>query len=179
METVKDKIKSVFQTLKGSLDFTNPMQATKLEKIVVSVGTGRVQKDKNKMKLIEERLARITGQKPIKRPAKKSVASFKLREGDIIGYQVTLRGDSMYNFIDKLINISFPRTRDFRGIDQKSIDDVGNLTIGVPEHIIFPETSDEEATNVFGLSVVLVTTAKDKKTSLEFLKHIGLPFKKQ
>jgi large subunit ribosomal protein L5 len=128
--------------------------------------------------LIQDRIARITGQKAAPRGAKKSVASFKVREGDVVGYQITLRGERMRDFLDKLIHIAFPRTRDFRGISPTSIDEIGNITIGIKEHTIFPETSDEDQRDVFGLSVTIVTTAKSRAEAEAYLRHIGLPLKK-
>lgn len=174
---IKEKQKNTFSSLKGVLGYTNTMQASKVTKIVVSVSTGSV-KDKNKIKVIEDRLMKITGQKSAPRSAKKSIASFKTRQGDIIGYQTTLRGPRMYDFLDKLIHIAFPRTRDFRGLSISSIDEMGNYTVGIKEHTIFPETADEDLKDIFGLSITIVTTAKSKKEAEAFFRHIGLPLKK-
>lgn len=175
---VKDLEKTVFDTLKGVFNYKNPFQAPRLKKVVVSVGVGSV-KDKQKLVLIQDRLAKITGQKAAARPAKKSIASFKLREGDIIGYQVTLRGKRMEDFVNKLINVALPRTRDFQGLSPDSVDEMGNYTMGIKEHTIFPETSDEELKDVFGLSITLVTSAKSKEEAESYLRHIGLPLKKR
>lgn len=177
METTLTKIKSSFTALKSEFGYTNVMEAPKVEKIVVSIGTGRVQ-DKQKEALIRDRLALITGQKPSPRPAKQSIASFKLREGEIIGYQVTMRGARMQHFLEKLIAIALPQTRDFRGLRITSIDEMGNITIGIKEHTIFPECGDEEIKDVFSLAITIVTTAKNKKEAEAFLRHIGLPLKK-
>lgn len=174
METTQTRIKNAYTALKTDFGYTNVMQAPKVEKVVVSVGTGRVQ-DKAKIALIQDRLAQITGQKPSPRPAKQSIASFKLREGDIIGYQITLRGNRMMHFLDKLINLALPQTRDFRGLKVTAIDEMGNYTIGIKEHTIFPECGDEEIRDVFSLAITIVTTAKDKKEAEAFLRHIGLP----
>jgi len=155
------------------------MQTPKIEKVVVSVGFGSIKdKDKKKIDLIADRLSKITGQKPASRAAKKSIASFKLREGEPIGYQVTLRGPRMVGFLDKLLNIALPRTRDWRGIQTKAIDEIGNLTIGIKEHTIFPETSDEELKDVFGMAITVVTAAKSKEEAKAFLTHLGFPFRK-
>lgn len=178
MESVQARFKTAFDALKGDFGYTNAHQAPTIEKVVVSVGTGRVD-DKQKIQLIQDRLATITGQKASPRPAKQSIASFKLREGDIIGYQVTLRGERMVHFLDKLIHVALPQTRDFRGLKTTSVDDMGNYTIGIKEHTIFPETADEELKDVFGMSVTLVTTASDKKEAIALLRHIGLPLKKE
>lgn len=174
MDMLKEKFAKTFDALKADFGYTNVMQAPKITKAVVSVGVGKVS-DKARRKLIEDRLARITGQKVSPRGAKKSIASFKLREGDVIGYQVTLRGARMQHFVDKLVHIVLPRTKDFRGITLKSIDEMGNITIGIKEHTIFPETSDEDIKDVFGLAVTLVTTAKSKKEAEALLRFIGVP----
>jgi len=174
MKTTKEKVQEAFSALKGELGYTNPMQAPRLVKVVVSVGTGKIS-DKAKIKTIEDRLARITGQKTSPRPAKKSIASFKLREGDIIGYQVTMRGPRMISFLDKLIHIALPQTKDFRGIRTSAIDDMGNITLGIREHTIFPETEDEDVKDIFGLAITIVTTAKTKKEAEAFFRHVGIP----
>ncbi len=174
METTQTRIGSAYAALKGDFGYKNVMQAPKIEKMVISVGTGRVQ-DKAKISLIQDRLARITGQKASPRPAKQSIASFKLREGDIVGYQITLRGKRMIHFIDKLIHIAIPQTRDFRGLKVSAIDEMGNYTMGIKEHSIFPECGDEDSKDVFSFAVTIVTTAKTKKESEAFLRHIGLP----
>lgn len=172
-----EKIRAAFDALKGVAGYTNHMQAPRIEKVVVGVGVGRVG-DKAQRELIQDRLARITGQKPIVRGAKKSIASFKLREGDIVGYQVTLRGTRMYHFLDKLIHVALPRTRDFRGLKVSSTDEMGNYTLGIKEHTIFPEASDEDLRNVFGLGVTIVTTARTKEEAIALLRHIGMPLEK-
>jgi large subunit ribosomal protein L5 len=176
MIITKENQKTAYDTLKGEFGYTNVMAAPRLLKIVVSSGVGKA-RDKNRNKLVSERLARITGQKPSERLAKQSIASFKLREGEIVGYQVTLRGARMQDFLDKLVNIALPRTRDFRGLNASSIDAMGNYTIGIKENSIFPETSEEDLKDVFGLSITLVTTAKDKKEAEAFYRHLGLPLK--
>ncbi len=169
--------KNAYQTLKTEFGYKNPMQSPRLMKVVIGSATGSV-KDKNKVKVIEDRLAKITGQKAIARGSKKSIAAFKVRAGDIVGYQVTLRGKRMYDFLDKLIHIALPRTRDFRGLSAKAIDDMGNITIGIKETSIFPETSDEDLKDVFGFAVTVVTTAKTKKEAEAFLRQIGVPLQK-
>lgn len=170
----KEKLKQVYPILKEQFGYTNVHQAPTVEKVVVSVGTGKVQ-DKQREVLIQNRLAQITGQKPAPRPARKSIASFKLREGDIVGYQVTLRGARMHDFINKLIHIALPQTRDFRGIKLTAVDDMGNITIGIADHTIFPETADEELKDVFSLAVTIVTSAKSKAEAEALFRHLGLP----
>jgi large subunit ribosomal protein L5 len=179
MIKVKEKQNKAFETMKAKYDYKNKMAAPKLVKVVISVGTGSgVKKDKHINKFIAERLAKITGQKTAIKVAKKSVATFKLREGEPIGVMVTLRGTRMYAFLDKLLNVSLPRTKDFRGLDSKAVDNIGNITIGLKEHTIFPETADEELKDVFGLAITIVTTAKSKAEATEFFRMIGVPFKK-
>jgi large subunit ribosomal protein L5 len=147
---------------------------------VLNVGTGTaIKKDKNKNDAISLRLAKITGQKPTTRGAKQSIASFKTRKGDPIGIVVTLRGSRMYAFLEKLINVALPRTKDFRGISPSSVDNIGNLTIGIKEHTIFPETADEDIRDVFGMSITLVSSAKNKKEGVAFFELLGIPFKKE
>jgi len=174
MESINTRIKSAYTSLKGEFGYKNVMQAPRVTKVVISVGTGRVQ-DKAKLALIRDRLARITGQKPAPRPAKQSVASFKSRKGDIIGYQITLRGVRMEHFLDKLIHLALPQTRDFQGLKRTAIDAMGNYSIGIKEHTIFPECGDEEIKDVFPLGITIVTTAKEKKEAEAFLRHIGVP----
>lgn len=178
MENVKTKLSTAFEALKSTLGYNNVMQSPRIEKVVVSTGTGKID-DKARIALIEDRLARITGQKASPRPAKQSIASFKLREGDIIGYQVTLRGSRMNNFLDKLINIALPQTRDFRGLKRTAVDEMGNYTLGIKDHTIFPECSDEELKDVFSFAITIVTTAKTKEEALALLEHIGFPLKKE
>lgn len=178
MEQTKQKIAQSYTALKGEFGYTNVMQAPKLVKAVISTGVGKIS-DKNRRKMIEDRLGRITGQKVIARGAKKSVASFKSRQGDIIGYQATLRGARMNNFVDKLVHIALPRTRDFRGIPISSIDEMGNISIGLKENTIFPECSDEDIKDVFGFAITIVTTAKSKKEAEALLRHIGFPLQAQ
>ncbi|MCK5096415.1 MAG: 50S ribosomal protein L5, partial [Candidatus Pacebacteria bacterium] len=144
----------------------------------VNCGIGSV-KDKNKIKLIEDRLTKIIGQKPSPRSAKRSIATFKLREGDVVGYATTLRGERMCNFLDKLINIAIPRMRDFQGLSRTAVDEMGNYTIGIKEHTIFPETSDEDIKDVFGFSVTIVTTAKTSNEAEAFLEEVGIPLVKK
>ncbi len=177
--SIKEIQKEAFEKMKGTFSYKNVMQAPKLSKVVVSVGTGSAKDKKRAAEIIPDRLAKITGQKPSTRIAKKSIATFKLRQGDKIGYQATLRGGHMFAFLDKLLNIALPRTKDFRGISIKSVDDMGNYTLGIKEHTIFPECSDEELRDVFGMAVTVVTTSKTKKETEEFLKILGFPFKKE
>ena len=176
MEQVKEKVQSGFNTMKDKFGWSNIFQSPRIKKVIISVGIGRVRKDKRKIEVIINRLEKITGQKPAYTKAKKSIASFKLRQGEKIGYMATLRGKNMYSFLDRLIHISLPRSRDFKGIKKESIDEKGNLTIGIKEHTAFPETSDEDLQDVFGFGVTIVTTAKNKEEATRFFEHIGIPF---
>ena len=163
-----------FDALKSELGYANIMQAPRLSKIVVSTGVGSL-KDKKKLELILDRMAIITGQSPAPRGAKKSIANFKVRVGDVAGYQVTLRGARMQDLFDKLIHIVFPRVKDFRGIKPSAIDEMGNISIGLKEHIVFPETADEDTKDIFGLAITIVTTAKNKKDAEAYLRYLGVP----
>ncbi len=177
MSLTKEKQNSIFGSIKEKLNYTNVSQSPKIEKVSVSVGVGSI-KDKKKIETIIDRLTKITGQKPSACPAKKSIATFKLREGDVIGYQVTLRGSRMYDFLDKLIHVALPRTRDFRGIKLSSIDEMGNISIGIKEHTIFPETSDEELRNVFGMSITITTSSSTREETEALLRGIQFPLQK-
>ena len=178
--TVKEKEEGIFDKMKDTFHYKNNMAAPKMVKMVLNVGTGTaVKKDKNKNDAIGERLAKITGQKGALRGAKQSIASFRVRQGDPIGIIITLRGKRMYAFLEKLINIALPRTKDFRGINPGAVDNVGNLTLGIKEHTIFPETADEDIKDVFGLAITLVSTAKNKKEGKTFFELLGIPFKKE
>jgi large subunit ribosomal protein L5 len=177
MKLMKEKTKESFKILKEKLGLTNIMQSPKIEKVIVSSGVGSFS-DKKKIDIVTDRLAKITGQKPIKRGAKKSIATFKSREGDTVGIQVTLRGNKMWSFLDRLFNIALPRTKDFRGISPYSIDEMGNYTLAIKEHTIFPETADEDLKDVFGFAVTIVTSLKDKNSTLEFFKALNFPLKK-
>ena len=159
------------------------MQNKSLEKIVVSTTVGRLRNrpsfEDKILPAIANDLAIITGQKPSIRSAKKSIAGFKIREGDIVGLKVTLRGKRMENFLKKFVEVSLPRVRDFRGIDTKAIDTQGNLTIGVGEHIVFPEVNPDETKIDFGLEVTLVSNTKDRGESYKLFKSLGVPLMKE
>jgi large subunit ribosomal protein L5 len=173
----------VIPALQKELGVTNALALPRLTKLVVTTGVGRIKDDK-RLKFIAERLAKITGQKAAPRGAKRAIASFKSRQGDVVGYQVTLRGARMWGFLDKFLNVVIPRVRDFRGLDQKSVDEGGNLTIAVREHTVFPETADEELKDVFGLAVTLTvktrssaSRAEARRECLAFWKALGIPFR--
>lgn len=177
MKSVKDIVKSTYTDLKERFGYTNAMQAPRIEKVVITVGTGKKQGDKHHATLVQDRLAKITGQKPKSNSAKKSIAGFKLREGTVIGYQVTLRGARMYDFLDKLIHIALPRTRDFRGLATNGLDEMGNYSFGIKEHTIFPETAEEDINDVFSLGVTVVTTSSSQDETEALLREIGMPLR--
>jgi large subunit ribosomal protein L5 len=180
METLKQKAAASYDVLKKDFGYKNKLAAPRIQKVVVSVGTGSgMKKDRTKNDFVIDRVTKFTGQKPAIKGAKQSVASFKTRAGDPIGVMVTLRGERMWNFLDKLVNIALPRTKDFRGITRSSAGELGNMSIGIREHTIFPETSDEEISQVFGLSVTIVTTAKTRPEGLAFFEYLGFPLKKE
>ena len=174
MSLTKQRQQETYLALAETFGYKSPMQSPRVLKVIVATGVGK-KRDKKQIELIEDRLARITGQKPAPRAAKTSIAAFKVREGDTVGLQVTLRGGRMFDFLDKFIHIALPRTRDFRGIPPSAIDDMGNITVGIKEHTIFPETSDEDLKDIFGLAITIVTTAKSRAEAEAFLRHLGLP----
>ena len=176
MKSVKEKQATAYKEMKGEFGYKGVLAAPRLTKVVISATTGR-SKDKNRNEMVMGRLAKITGQKPALRSAKKSIAAFKVREGDKIGVAVTLRGARMMGFLDKFFNVAVPRTRDFRGFDKKSVDEIGNITLGIKEQTIFPETGDEDIKDIFGMAVTIVTTAKSKEEATRFFEIIGVPFK--
>jgi len=174
---IKEKQKKIFEDLKERFGYKNVMQAPRLVKVVVSSGVG-TKKDKRAQEVVPDRLSKITGQKVSIRGAKKSIASFKVRQGDPVGAQVTLRGARMDQFLEKLLNVAFPRTKDFRGLKTSCVDNMGNITLGLKEHTVFPETTDEELKDVFGLAVTIVSSAKSKEEAVAFFGEIGIPFEK-
>ncbi len=158
--------------------YTSVMQAPKIDKIVVNMGVGDAIVNSKVLDAAVEDLTAITGQKPVITKAKKSIAAFKLREGVAIGCKVTLRGERMYEFFDKLVSIALPRVRDFRGLSKDSFDGRGNYTLGIKEQLIFPEINFDKVLKVRGMDIVVVTTAKTDNEARELLKLMGMPFKK-
>lgn len=170
--------KKILPKLKKDLELKNNYLVPRLKKVVINVGFGKHFQEKDFVANVENALMKITGQKPKMNPAKKSVSAFKIREGNIIAASVTLRGKRMYDFVEKLVHITFPRVRDFRGIDPKNIDKTGNLTIGIKEHVAFAEIASEDLDKIFGLEISLDSTAKNKQEALALFKELGFPFKK-
>ncbi len=177
MKSIQEKQKEAFNALKEKSGYINVMQTPRLKKVVVGIGVGSF-KDKKKIEVVEDRLRKITGQKSSRRGAKQAIATYKTRVGDTVGVVVTLRGARMRGFLDKLLNISLPRTRDFRGLAASAIDEMGNLTLGIKEHTIFPEAVDEDLRDVFGMGITVVTTAKNVKDARAYFEYLGFPFKK-
>ena len=164
--------------LKKVFSYTNDMAMPRLLKVSINVGVGRFSKDKAYVDGVINTLERITGQKPVTTKARKSISAFKVRQGSIVGVMATLRGKRMFDFIDKLVNITFPRVRDFRGIDEKSVDATGNLSVGFREHLPFPEVKADEVDHLHGLEVTITTTAPTRAEGLELFRQLGFPFKK-
>jgi large subunit ribosomal protein L5 len=157
--------------------FTNPMQAPKLEKVVVNMGLGEAINNGKIIDASVEQLGSITGQKPVVTKSRKSIANFKLRQGQSIGAMVTLRGDRMYEFFDRLVSIALPRVRDFKGVSPKAFDGKGNYTLGVREQIIFPEINYDKVEKIKGLNITVVTTARNDEEGRALLRHLGMPFR--
>ncbi len=168
----------VVPALKKELNITNALRVPKITKVVLNVGVGRFVKEQNYVENVEKVLSKITGQKAVRTKAKKSISNFKIREGMDIGVMVTLRGQRMYHFLEKLLRVTFPRVRDFRGISDKSFDRQGNYSLGFKENIAFPEVKTEEIDKVHGLQIVINTNAKNKEEGKALLKKLGFPFAK-
>ena len=179
MNRLKEKYKNeIIPNLQKEFSYKTVMQVPKLEKIVINIGCGDASHNSKMLEACVNDLLNITGQKPVITKARKSIAGFKLREGQSIGCKVTLRGDAMYNFLDKLISISLPRVRDFRGLSRKAFDGRGNYTIGIKEQLIFPEIEFDDVVKVSGMDIVLVTTANTNEEALALLENLGIPFRK-
>ena len=168
---------NVVPNLMDQFKYTSPMEVPRLKKITLNMGLGSAVNDKKVLETGVEELTQISGQKAVYTYAKKSIANFKLREGMPIGCKVTLRKEKMYDFFEKLIKISLPRVRDFRGLSQKSFDGRGNYTLGIKEHIIFPEIDFDRIDKIKGLDITITTTAKNDQEALELFKQFNFPFK--
>ena len=169
--------KKIIPELKKQFGLKNDLEVPRIEKVVLNVGLGKSLKDANFLDNVESTLMRITGQKPIKTKAKKSISNFKIRKGMVIGMKVTLRGQRMYDFLEKLVDVVLPRVRDFRGLTAKAIDQGGNLNIGIKEHLAFPEIKADEIEKLHGLEIAVVTTAKNREEGRALLTAFGFPFK--
>jgi len=179
MNRLKEKYNNVIKKeLQSKYNYKSVMEIPKLDKIVVNIGVGDASHNAKMLEVAMHELEIITGQKPVATKAKKAIAGFKLREGQAIGCKVTLRGENMYNFLDKLISITLPRVRDFRGLSNKSFDGRGNYTMGLTEQLIFSEINYDDVVKVRGMDIVFVTTAKTNEEAYDLLKGFGMPFKK-
>lgn len=180
MISIKEKYeKEALPKMMEEFGWKTPMAVPRILKVVVNSGIGKMRDKKDAVETVEKHLTLITGQKASPRPARIAVASFKTRKGMTVGYKVTLRGRRMYGFLDRLINFAIPRMRDFRGIPLKSIDQRGNLTIGIREHIIFPEIIGEDVRNIFGLEVTVVTNSKNKYQAVQLFRLLGFPLERR
>lgn len=175
IETYKNEI---VDAMMKKFDYTNTMQVPKIEKIVINMGVGEAKDNAKAMDSAVNDLTTISGQKPLVTKAKKSVAAFKLREGMSIGTKVTLRGKRMYEFLDRLVNLSLPRVRDFRGVNPNSFDGRGNYAMGIKEQLIFPEIEYDKVDKIRGMDIIIVTTANTDEEARELLTQFGMPFKK-
>ncbi|MEC1178132.1 50S ribosomal protein L5 [Metasolibacillus meyeri] len=179
MSRLKEKfVNEVSPALVSKFEYKSVMQVPKVDKIVINMGVGDAVQNSKVLDAAVEELATITGQKPVVTKAKKSIAGFRLREGMPIGAKVTLRGERMYEFLDKLISIALPRVRDFRGVSKKAFDGRGNYTLGVKEQLIFPEIDYDKVSKVRGMDIVIVTTANSDEEARELLTQFGMPFQK-
>jgi len=169
--------KDVVPKLQEKFGYKNNLAVPKLSKVVLNVGIGPGLKDSDYLESVKQLLSRISGQQSVETRAKKAIASFKIREGMIVGVKVTLRGQRMYDFIEKLIHVTLPRVRDFRGLDPKNFDGQGNYSIGFKEHVAFPEIRSDEVEKIYGLEVNIATTATNDEEGYELLKLLGFPFK--
>lgn len=171
--------KDIVPKLKEEFGYKNVNAVPSVKKITLNVGLGKFMKEAKYLETAENTLRRITGQQPVKTKAKKSISNFKIRQGNVIGMKVTLRGKRMWDFMEKLIKISFPRVRDFRGLSTNGFDEQGNYSVGLTEHIAFPEISPDEVEVVHGMQITVSTDAKSKEEGTSLLKHLGFPFKKE
>jgi large subunit ribosomal protein L5 len=172
-------VKEIAPALQKELGVKNPMAVPKIHKVVINMGVGEATQNAKVLDPAVNELGQITGQKPVVTRAKKSIAAFKVRENQAIGAMVTLRGDRMYEFLDRLINIALPRVRDFRGVSSKSFDGRGNYTLGVRDQLIFPEIDYAKVEKTKGMNVTIVTTAKDDNEARTLLRHLGMPFRQE
>jgi large subunit ribosomal protein L5 len=164
--------------LKEEFGYKNNMSVPKIEKVSVNVGINARKSENNYAENVEDIIARITGQKPVKTKARKAVSAFKIREGMIVGVKTTMRGQKMYDFLDRFVNVAVPRIRDFRGLNLKSIDDQGNLTLGLKEHNVFPEIRSDEIDRVYSLEISITTSATTREEGVALFKSLGFPFQK-
>ncbi|MBB5518556.1 50S ribosomal protein L5 [Amphiplicatus metriothermophilus] len=183
-QSYKPRLKTLYESkIRGALNekfsYKNPMQTPRLEKVVINMGVGDAVNDRKAVEAAANDLALIAGQKPVITKAKKSIASFKVREGMPVGCKVTLRADRMYEFLDRLVTIALPRVRDFRGLSPKSFDGRGNYALGLKEHIVFPEINYDKVEKIRGMDIIVCTTAKTDDEARELLAQFNFPFRKE
>jgi large subunit ribosomal protein L5 len=180
MKTLKEQYnKEIISAMQKDFGFTNKMAVPKVEKVVINVGVGSGLKDKEFIESVKKTLIGITGQKPVEAAARKSISNFKIREGMIVGVKVTLRGARMWDFLDKLVKVTFPRIRDFRGLEPKGFDKQGNYSVGFKEYVAFPEIDQDEVERLHGLEICVNTSAQSEAEGRALLTHLGFPFKKE
>lgn len=178
MKLLEKYKKQVVPAMKEKFGYKNNLAVPKIERAVINTGIGKFKDNNSALEEIKKSLSLMSGQQPVFTLAKQSIANFKTRQGMKVGLRVTLRGQRMYDFLERLIGFALPRGRDFRGLEVKSVDQSGNLTIGIKEHIIFPEISSEEVRTIFGLEVCITTNAKSREEGLELFRQLGFPIKK-
>ncbi len=180
MATIKERyLKEAVPALSQRFQYKNPMQVPKLEKIIINMGVGEAVQNPKLLESAVAELGQITGQRPVVTRAKKSISSFKIRAGMAIGTKVTLRGNRMYDFLERLIGVALPRVRDFRGVSSKGFDGRGNYALGVKEQLIFPEIDYDKVEKIRGMDIVIVTSAETDEEAKELLKVLGMPFREQ
>ncbi len=175
---LKDKYNKIIKELATEIKEDNVMALPRISKVVINSGVGKIKDDKNLVASIEKDITLIAGQKPMRRAAKKSISNFKVRQGDVVGISVTLRGDRMWFFLDKLISVALPRVRDFRGVSKKSFDGHGNYSLGVKEHTVFPEINPNTVDKIKSFEVSIVTSSDSDESALQLLTKLGMPFEK-
>jgi len=178
-KTIKEIYQAAWPVLKDEFKMRSVMQMPRLNKVVLNVGLGKALGDAKQQENAFKTLQRITGQKPVYTKARKSISNFKIRQGMVVGVSVTLRGSRMYDFLDKLVNITLPRVRDFRGLSATAVDKQGNLTIGFKEHVVFPEIRADEIESLHGLEVTIATTARQQQLGRRLFELLGFPFSKE
>jgi large subunit ribosomal protein L5 len=177
--SLKDRyVREVKQKLKDAFGFRNTTQIPKIDKVTVNVGFGKIHKESQQIEDIIRSLEVITGQKPVETVTRRAIAGFKIRQGVVVGSKVTLRGARMWDFLDRLIHITIPRTRDFQGLDVSCVDAKGNMNIGIKDHVIFPEIKPEKVARSFGLQVNISTTAESQEVGLKLFRSLGFPIRK-
>lgn len=179
MPRLKEKyIKEVIPSMMREFSYKNVMEVPRLEKVVINVGLGEAIQNIKLLETVQKEIAQITGQRPVQTRAKKAIAAFKLRKGVPIGCMVTIRGNRMYEFFDRLISLALPRIRDFKGVPTKSFDGHGNYTLGIKEQLIFPEIDADKVDFIYGMDITIGTTAKKDEEAMALLRHLGMPFRK-